>query len=414
MGLSSLLRRESDFLKGNFLILTASWMIMYFAQPIPATYASLYYISLGANAFLLSVIGFAGSMAIAVVQFPGGYLADKHGRRRLIVVMSYALALCTFFFIFAPNWQVIVLGMILQNLCLIYGPAIMAMLLDSLPPKSRGTGYNLQSVLTNLVLLPAPLIAQYLIVRFNFDTGMRVAYVIVLIAYLATATLRLRLKETLSPSGENGHLEILEAFREYPESVKQSLSVWSKVPRSAYYLFLSSTGINGLVVACQAYFVVYAISILKITEAQWAIVTAFMYLSIAIPILLAGLRMDVVGRKRFLILGYLLYIPAMLLFVIANYYLALLAFFFYGLGNMLQANSYQVLLGDLVPRRLRGTVTGCMQFFMYVVQAFLQLLVGFLYVYVSPQLPFLLLAAAAVPLCLLVVYRVSEPTVKED
>ena len=116
MRLSSLFRGESAFLKGNFLVLTISWIIMYFAQPIPATYASLYYLRLGANAFLLSVIGFAGSIAVALVQFPGGYLADKHGRRWLIVVMTYGLALCTFFFIFAPNWQVIVLGMILQNL----------------------------------------------------------------------------------------------------------------------------------------------------------------------------------------------------------------------------------------------------------------------------------------------------------
>jgi len=252
-----------------------------------------------------------------------------------------------------------------------------------------------------------------LILLFNFDLGMRVAYVIVLVAYLATATLRLKLEETLSSTVDNGRPKIFEAFREYPKSVKESLSVWSKVPRSAYYLFLSSMGINGVVVACQAYFVVYATSVLKITEAQWAIVMSFMYLSIAVPILLAGLRMDVVGRKRFLILGYLLYVPAMLLFVTADFYLALLAFFFYGLGNMLQVNSYQILLGDLIPRGLRGTVTGCIQFFMYLFQALLQLLIGFLYAFVSPQLPFLLLAAAAVPFAMLVVFKVSEPSVKE-
>jgi MFS family permease len=123
--------------------------------------------------------------------------------------------------------------------------------------------------------------------------------------------------------------------------------------------------------------------------------------------------MDVVGRKCFLILGYLLYVPAMLLFVTADFYLALLAFFFYGLGNMLQVNSYQILLGDLIPRGLRGTVTGCIQFFMYLFQALLQLLIGFLYAFVSPQLPFLLLAAAAVPFAMLVVFKVSEPSVKE-
>jgi MFS family permease len=123
--------------------------------------------------------------------------------------------------------------------------------------------------------------------------------------------------------------------------------------------------------------------------------------------------MDMFGRKRFLILGYLLYIPGMVLFVHADFNMLLLAFFFYGLGNMLQQNSYQVLMGDMIPRKLRGTATGCIQFFMYLSQALLQLVVGFLYAFVSPQLPFLLLAAAALPFALLVALKVSEPAVKE-
>ena len=75
---------------------------MFTAQPIPATFASLYYLHLGANVFLFSIIGFAGSIAFAIVQLPGGYLADKHGRRWLITTMTFGLALGTLFFIFAP------------------------------------------------------------------------------------------------------------------------------------------------------------------------------------------------------------------------------------------------------------------------------------------------------------------------
>jgi MFS family permease len=140
---------------------------------------------------------------------------------------------------------------------------------------------------------------------------------------------------------------------------------------------------------------------------------AFMYITIAAPGILAGLSMDVFGRKRFLILGYLLYIPGMVLFVNADFNMLLAAFFFYGLGNMLQVNSYQVLMGDMIPRNLRGTATGCIQFFMYLSQALLQVLVGFLYAFVSPQLPFLLLAAAALPFALLIGFKVSEPAIKE-
>ena len=413
MKLSSFFRGGSAVLRGNFLILTLSWAIMYSAAPIPQTYSSLYYLSLGADEFLLSIIGFAGSIAIALVQLPGGYLADKHGRRWLVATMTYGLAFGTFFFIFAPSWPFIILGLIVQNVCAIYGPALMAMLLDSLPPENRGTGYSLQSVVTNLVLLPAPLIAQYLVLTFNFDLGMRVAYTIVMVAYFATATLRLKLKETLPPNDAGGRPKIVESLREYPRSVKESIGVWRKLSKSAFYLFLASIIINGIVVSCYTYFVVYATSVLGITESQWALVMAFMYLTIAIPGILAGLSMDAFGRKRFLILGYLLYIPGMLLFVNADFNMLLLAFFFYGLGNMLQLNSYQVLMGDMIPRNLRGTATGCIQFFMYLSQALLQVLAGFLYAFVSPQLPFLLLAAVALPLSLLVVCKVSEPSVKE-
>jgi MFS family permease len=289
----------------------------------------------------------------------------------------------------------------------------MAMVIDSLPPENRGAGFSFQWVVTSLVLLPAPLIAQYLVFVFDLDLGMRVAYTIVMVAYFATATLRLKLKETLPPNKAGDRPKMLEALREYPKAVKESISVWRKLSKSAFYLFLVSTGINGIVVSCYTYFVVYATSVLAITEAQWALVMAFMYLSVAFPGIVAGLSMDIKGRKTFLILGILLYAPGMLLFVNADFNMLLLAFFLYGLGNTLQLTSYQVLMGDMIPKKLRGKANGCIQFFMYLVQGVLQIIAGFLYAFVSPQLPFLLLAAAAVPFALLVAFKIVEPQVKE-
>ena len=123
--------------------------------------------------------------------------------------------------------------------------------------------------------------------------------------------------------------------------------------------------------------------------------------------------MDIKGRKTFLILGILLYAPGMLIFVNADFNMLLLGFFLYGLGNTLQLTSYQVLMGDMIPKNLRGKANGCIQFFMYLVQGVLQIIAGYLYAFVSPQLPFLLLAAAAMPFALLVTLKVVEPQVKE-
>ncbi len=419
MKLPEALRGKSAFLKGNFALLIVTWLLMYSAQPIPDTYSSLFFLNLGATPFLISVMFFAGSLAIAFVQIPGGYLADANGRRDLIVTMSVGTGLAYVFFILAPSWHFIVLGLIVQNLCLVYQPALLAMMLDSLPPGQRATGFNFQSVIISLVSLPAPLIAAALVLsngRFvspQSDFGMRLAYTIVLAAFLIAAALRVKLKETLPPNGEPQRRKILDAFRRYPQCLRESWEVWGKVPKSAFYIFLTSTAINSLVVACQLYFLLYATQVLKVTESQWAIVMAFMYLSIALPVIFAGLRMDSVGRKRFLILGYLLHAPAMILFITADFYLLLVAFALFGLGHMLALNSSQVILGDLVPRELRGKAVGFTQFFMYIAQALVYVLVGFLYAYVSPQLPFLLLAAAVIPLALIVVFKISEPSVKQ-
>jgi len=223
----------------------------------------------------------------------------------------------------------------------------------------------------------------------------------------------MKLKETLPLNGEKNRPSILQAFREYPKAVRESWQVWGKVHKSASYLFLTTIGINGLVAGCQVFFVIYATEVLKITGTEYAIAVAFMYLSIAIPGVLAGLHMDIGGRKLFLILGYVLYVPAMLFFAVSNFHLLLVSFFLFGFGNMLRVNSSQALLGDLIPREHRGKAVGFLQFFLYLVQALAYLLVGFLYSYVAPLLPFVLLATAALPFGLIVTFRIAEPEVKE-
>src|SRR3972149_3123810 len=203
MNLASLLHGKSRFLKGNFALLILSWLLMYSTQPIPDTYSSLFYLSLGATPFLLSVILFAGSIAVAFVQIPGGYLADENGRRDLIVTMSFGTALSYIFFVLAPSWHFIALGLIIQNLCLVYSPAVLALMMDSLPPNRRGAGFNFQSVIVSLVSLPAPLIAAALVLSNGpygspqSDFGMRLAYAIVFAAFVFSPIMRKRLKEKM-------------------------------------------------------------------------------------------------------------------------------------------------------------------------------------------------------------------------
>lgn len=414
MKLSSIFHSRLAFVKGNFLLLMITWILMYFALPIPNTYAGKFYKDvLGADDFLLSVISFSGSIALALVQFPGGYLADKHGRRWLVFSMTFGVALSSVFFVFAPSWPFIVLGMMIQNFCLLYQPALFAIMIDSVSPENRGAGFTMQIVIMNLVGLPASIIAGYLILIFQFDLGMRIAYAIVMVANFTAAVLRVKLKETLPSAESNKRPNLLGAIREYPKAVRESLRVWSKVPRAVFHLFISYAAISSLTAGCTTYFVVYALEVLSIGKFQWAIVMAFMSMSAAIPSIIAGFKMDKTGRKSFLVMAYLCYVPAMLIFIFANFSMLLLAFFFYGLGQVLQMSSYQSMLGDLTPRDLRGKVVGCSQFFIYMSQALTQLLVGLLYSYIWKPLPFIMLAVGAIPIAVFAFFKVSESGPKE-
>ena len=91
---SSLFRGDSAVLSGNFSNHNNQWKD-YFVRC--TTYSrhvrKPFYLHLGADAFLFSIIGFSGSIAVALVQVPGGYLADKHGRRWLIISLTFGLAI---------------------------------------------------------------------------------------------------------------------------------------------------------------------------------------------------------------------------------------------------------------------------------------------------------------------------------
>jgi len=52
---------------------------------------------------MIGLVGFTGSLMLFIVRMPGSYIADKHGRRQIIVTMTYGVALSNILFILAPN-----------------------------------------------------------------------------------------------------------------------------------------------------------------------------------------------------------------------------------------------------------------------------------------------------------------------
>jgi MFS family permease len=411
----SKLKAEFGFLRGNFLILILSWILMSFAGRIPETYYSLYVKALGGSAFIVGLIGFSSFIALALVQFPGGYLADRYGRRWLIITMTFGVAFFYLFYALAPTWQFIFMGAVMQSLCLIYQPALRAITADSLQPVKRGMGFSLQSMLTRIAVLPSPIIAGILLAYYGeLVYCMRVAYAITFCFFLGAAILRFRrLQETLRQN-DSQNPSLHEIVRGYPEMVREGFGVWKKVPKSMLYLFASRTILRTFLWMCNPFFVLYATEVLLIEkETQWPLILTWWTAAGILSALPVGKIIDRVGRKKPLIISISLFIPAMLLFIYGNFPLLLASFTLLGIGWPLFYAAHSSLEADLVPRRYRGKITGCSQFIFFIFLAINQLLGGYLYDYVSPQIPFFLVTLATIPSIIIVALLVHEPKTRE-
>jgi len=399
--LNSRLKAEFAFLRGNMLVLMASWLLMNFAGAIPSTYYSLYILGLEGTPFIIGIVDFVAFLALALVQFPGGYLADKQGRRRIIVTFTFGVALSNLIFAFAPSWHFIILAVTLSNLSLIYQPALIAMQADSIPPERRGVGFSLGMFVNNVASILSPAVAAFLFAYYGLIPGMRIAYIIVVVFYLAAAFLRTKLTETLQVTDGSS---LIDAVKEYPTAVRQGLSVWKLLPRSMLFLFVTNALSSFIFAMTFSYLVVFARDFHRIDEFNWALLMMWFTASMILLALPSGKLADKIGRKKPLFASWILLGAYPLLFMWGNLPILYIAFLCFGASNALFAASYQALEADLVPKELRGKEVGCSQFIMYLLMSVGGLAGGFLYQYISPMLPFALSFLVTIP-CSLITWR---------
>ncbi len=414
MNVGARIREEFSFVRGNYLILIISWILMDFANEMPALYYGPFVIyDLGADPSTLGLVGFISIIALASVQFPGGYLADRYGRKWLISTLTFGVALSFLFHVFAQSWEWILIGATIASLCLLYQPALMAMISDTTPPERRGMAFSLIALIANVATTPAPIVAGILVAVFTRATGMRIAYTLVVLLYLAAAILRTKLKETIQTEEK---IKPRDIFATYPQAIRESIAVWKTVPRSMFFLFIANLIVTFGISLSQLFFSVYAVqgerSVLNLSEMEWALVSTMLFITMIIAAIPIGKIIDRVGRKLPLLASLIAFIPAILLFVYGDLIKLFFAMPLIGLGQLLFFSSFASLQTDLVPREKRAKVIGFSHFVGYVLMAFGLLAGGVIYS-VSPQLPFLLMLIAIVPSFLIIMFLIQEPEKRE-
>ena len=405
------LRREFSFFKGNYAIIVISWILIDFAFELPGTYYALFVLELGATETIIGMIGLVEFLALASMQFPGGYLADKFGRKWLISSMTFGVAFCYILYMIAPSWHFILIGAVLLGLVSIYDPAVNAIVADSLPPERRGMGYGLIMLILSATTTPGPFVAGILYNQFGLVQGMRIGYGLVVVLWLIAAFLRLRLKETIAEARKPSLNELLHA---YPIALKESFRVWKKVPRSMFYLLLSFVSFHFGWAVVQLYLVVYAVQELSITETVWPLILTALFVTMIVLAVPMGKVVDKFNRKIPLLISYLAAMVALWLFVTGDLLRLFFSLAIFGVAIVIIDSAYSALEADLTPKEHRGKVTGFRYFSTYIMMAIGSLVGGMLFEHFSPQLPFFLAIFSFIPPFILTLTMVHEPEKREE
>ncbi len=410
-GLSSRLKSEFSFMRGNLLTLIVSWAFMYFTFALIMPFESPFIEELGAPPVVIGLMGSIGAAMLSLVRIPGAYIADRYGRKQIIVTMTFSIALSYLLYIFAPDWRFVLVGMIISNLSLIYQPALQAIHADSIPPDSRGMGFAASNVLPNIPTIFAPAVAGVLVETQGLIQGMRIVYSIVFFCFISAALVRLfYLKETIHQPQKMRLREIGGAFR---ESISAIAEAWSSMSQSLKFLtaaFLVSAFEEPMF---RWFTALYVQDVIGIGGLDWGLVNS---VSIAVTITLGlplGKVVDKIPRKKAVILSYGIFLPSTILFIFSRSFThVLVVFIMLAAGGCLIMPAYQALQADMIPKEKRGRIMGTIGTLNVMATIPASVLAGFLYG-LDPAYPFLFQILLGVIVVLIILFAVKEPKTRE-
>ena len=397
------LKRELAFVRGNLLVLTVSWTIWSPFSHAVGVYEQVYIMALGASVFLLGLMSAVSSVILGIVRFLGGYVADRYGRKRILVSMTFVYSLALFLYALAPDWRWIFVASVITSICLLYQPALSAILMDSVPPERRGLGFSLSNLLPELVSLPAPFLAMYLVGTHGLVAGMRIAYSLMAISGLMAALVRLKLKETWSPRKE--------AMRDFLSGYKDALRFASEELRP----FMVILGLVSLLAGFNTVTQPFVIYYLGLTLDEWGLLYFLGSVIWITALLPAGAIVDRLGRRSSLIAG--LFLTSLSLVALSGLKSLGLTAFWHVAPSMLLLwtssylahNALSALEADLVPRGLRGRLSAFLALLTDVVAAVSSATCGWLYETVSPSAAALLCSLSALAGAIMASLALREP-----
>ena len=349
------LSQTFGFVRGNILVLTISGSLGMFSRSMVFPYVPLYILALGGNPEKVGLVYALGPLG-GLLMFPiAGYLADRVNRAKLIALAGYFSAAMLLINVVAPTWEWVAAARLMQGLAVFHFPASSAIVADSLPPEHRGRGMATMMGLSGSLALFAPYLAGTTLDAWGVESGMRILYLSMAVAYAVGATINLIFLRPVRPAPiERARIaDLAQTFREVYGDILPMLRGFSPALKGLAAVIILCFVCNGI---AGPFWVIYAKTHIGLTSSQWGLILLLEAMLRSLVTIPAGFLIDNFGRRRFVVAGLSAACGLPLFLWADSFTQVLLLRCAVGVISAFFSPAMGALMADTVPSAIRGRV----------------------------------------------------------
>ena len=333
--------------------------------------------SLGAPITAIGLFGTAEDFLDGVYQYPGGWIADRYGRRVALLLLVSLTMIGYALFAVLPSWPLAFLALaFIMAWDAMASPTLFAVVGDSLPSEKRTMGFTVQAILRRIPIVIAPTLGGLAIAALGLRGGVQLGLAVSI--GLAFLTLLVAARVRIPIVGD--------------EKTINMRNVWDSFPHSLRWLLASDIFIRTCEGMVDVFLVIYAINVVAVSAPQFGILVAVQAAAAMLVYIPAARIAQYTGKKPFVVATFCCFALMPLAVVWASNFAWLLVAFIVGGLREVGEPARKALIIDLASPTLRARVVG-LYYLMRSLAIAPAAFVGGLLWRLSPQLPFYVAAA---------------------
>ena len=313
----------------------------------------VYLLALGGGAMSIGLMSGLDNLLSALYSFPGGYLSDRIGTKRALLVFNL-IAMAGFAIVIVfPSWQAVIVGSVFFiSWSSISLPATVGLIARVLPVAKRTMGVSMHSLVNRIPMALGPLLGGLCIAAWGERDGVRVAFG----AALALAVIAIFLQQKFIDGPAGGSTSASRSGT--PQAALRSL--WRQMRPELKKLLVSDILVRFCEQITHAFVVVWCMKTIAapVSAVQFGVLTTIeMATAVLIYIPVAYLA-DRGRKKPFVIITFILFTCFPLVLMLAeSFEWLVLAFVVRGLKEFGEPTR-KALIVDLSPEASKAGMFG--------------------------------------------------------